>query len=349
MIFKKLALSALILGSTQFTFALSPSQEEDKLDRYYQAFENRSSELEDVDNELFGYEYKLERAQKDLQSAEQELSKAQSEYATAKAALLKDNSEDNLRNMNLTEHALKMSERGVRTRTKRLERVENNIAELTAKKEQLSKQVTEGQKRITAQEKLVQKVKADASRRLAQAEQAKAEAQRRMLEEKRLAESSRKAVEASLNKPTSPSPVSQPAVQVPTESIAAAADESPDTIDQSELSTLDREALEYAQKEIARLEDLLTDSNHGRPTYKRLTLGGNKVETEQFEFLGKDQYRVDTVVQNGRQIFQVGKHKFRRTIPASDNGAEYVFIYDAKRLSRPRLVMFKKSLLDAIN
>ncbi|WP_439134431.1 hypothetical protein [Pseudomaricurvus sp.] len=346
---KQLILSALILTTSQYLSAGTVSQEEDKLDRFYQAFENRSSELEDIENELFGYDYKLERAQSDLKKAQADLDVAEKEYAKAKADLAANDSEDNQRAYMLAEHALKMSERGIRTRTKRLERVEGYMQELADSKSRLEAQVSASQRRIDIQEKQVAEAKKVAEARLAQAERARKEAERRMAEEKRLAAAA--AVEPAIQPPAvveeAPKVVKEEVLE---EQVAAEqpVDEPADMseAEEKELSELDKEALEYAQKEVERLEDLLSSSDSGRPTFRYLTLVGNKVDAKKFEFLGRDQYRVDTVVSKGRQIFEVGRNKFRRTIPASDDGQEYVFIYDAKRLSRPRLVMFKKSLID---
>lgn len=337
---KQLFLSALILTATPSLFAGTVSQEEDKLDRFYQAFENRSSELEEIENELFGYDYKLDRAQKDLKTAQSELEVAEKEHAKAKSDLAANATEDNQRAFKLAEHALNMSERGVRTRTKRLERVEGYMQELQDSISSLQAQVAASQKRIDAQEEQVREAKNAAQARLVQADKAREDASQLVVEEKRQAEIAERV------QPVVQPPAAVEQKQIVEEQISEASAEEMSESEQVELSELDKEALEYAQKEVTRLEKLLSSSNEGRPTFRYLTLVGSKVESQSFEFLGRDQYRVDAVVSKGRQIFEVGSHKFRRTIPASDDGKEYVFIYDAKRLSRPRLVMFKKSLID---
>lgn len=333
---KKILLSALILSTPYFVSASNVSVEEDKLDRFYQAFENRTLELEDVENELFGYDYKLDRARQDLKTAEAELAAAQQEYAKIKAAVAADNSEENQRALKLIEHSMNMSERGVRTRTKRLERVEGSLSELQASKAKLDAQIAAAKTRIDAQEQTLAIAKKE------QADRAHKEAQRQVASVK---------PQQALTVPVEPkAAVATVAAEVMeeahTEPTAEEKAQAVSATESAELSELDKEAQEYAKNEVARLQETLSTGDMGRPTFRNLSLTGNKVEPAMFEFLGQDQYRVDVVVENGRQIFEVGRNKFRRTVPASDNGQTYVFIFDAERLSRPRLVMFKKSLVD---
>lgn len=338
---KKILLSALLVSAAHLVSAANVSQEEDKLDRLYQAFENRTSELEDIENELFGYDYKLDRAKEDLKTAEADLASAQQEFAKAKALAAADNTEENQRALKMAEHSLNMSERGVRTRSKRLERVESSLSELQTAKARLDAQVAIAQKRVEDQEEAVL-----AAVRNAEAAQAREAASNRQAEAARQQSiAGRAAPEESLPsaqvEPAAPAPAVVAAVPAAAPTVTSAP-----AVETAMLSELDQEAQEHARNEVARLKEVLESNDAGRPTFKNLVLTGNKLEAQLFEFLGQDQYRVDAVVTNGRQIFEVGRNKFRRTIPASDNGQTYVFIYDAKRLSRPRLVMFKKSLVE---
>lgn len=343
MIIRKIVLSALLTLATPVMSADSVGLAQDKLDRFYQAFENRSSELEDIENQLFGYQNKLKSVQSDLSIAQQELELARKKQAGAKIQLVGEASQDNERALKLTTHALKMAERGVRTHTKREERVQTNLAALLEEKTRLASQISADEARIVEQEKALEATKSreakQAKRLLVAADRAKREARARMEAEKLQASAAAErlaAIEAERKAQAAEKLVieQQAVVQAKQEQV--------------DLSDLDREALAYAQKEVARLESILDVGNPGRPTFKRLTLGGNKVEAKSFEFLGQNQYRVEAKVVNGRQIFQIGKHKFRRTIPAADDGQDYVFIFDAKRPSRPRLVMYKKALLENI-
>ncbi len=338
MTIRNLILSALLILASPVSSADTVAQAQDKLDRYYQAFENRSSELEDVENQLFGYQNKIKVVQSDLSTAQQELAQARKKQAAAKIQLVGDASQDNERALKLANHALKMAERGVRTRTKRDERAQTNLAALLEEKTRLASQISADEARIAEQEKTLAAVKLrnarQAKQQLVAAERAKRQATVRIEAEKLQANA-----------------VAERLAAIEAEKLVIeqqALEHSQSQQKEVELSDLDREALVYAQKEVARLESLLDGGNPGRPTFKRLTLGGNKIDAKPFEFLGQNQYRVETKVANGRQIFQIGKHKFRRTIPVADDGQDYVFIFDAKRPSRPRLVMYKKALIESI-
>lgn len=341
---RNLVLTALLATTAPLALADAVSQAQDTLDRYHQAFENRSSELEQIENQLFGYQNKLQQAQKDLATAEADLTAAQQAQAAAKIQLIGEASQDNERALKLTDHALKMAERGVRTRTKREERTQAKLAEMMAEKTQLASQLAADESRIARQERKLNTAKNNADERaanqLAAAEQAKVDAQARMQADKLQAD----AVSERLASIDAEREAQKAAKALEQQALAQETAKPP--AQQQALSELDQEALAYAQKEVARLENLLAGGNPGRPTFKRLALGGNKIDSQPFSFLGQNQYRVETEVTNGRQIFQIGKHKFRRTIPAADNGEQYVFIFDAKRPSRPRLVMYKKALLE---
>lgn len=334
-------LSAVLATTAPLVLADAVSQAQDTLDRYHQAFENRSSELEDIENQLFGYQNKLDEAQSDLVAAEKDLAAAQQAQAAAKIQLIGEASQDNERALKLADHALKMAERGVRTRTKREERTQAKLAEMMEEKTQLASQLAADESRIARQERQLNSAKRNADEKaanlLAAAEQAKVDAQARMQADKLQADAVSERLAAI--------DAEREAAKALEQQIPAQETVKPPAQKQA-LSELDKEALAYAQKEVSRLENLLADGNPGRPTFKRLALGGNKMDSHPFAFLGQNQYRVETEVTNGRQIFQVGKHKFRRTIPAADNGEQYVFIFDAKRPSRPRLVMYKKALLE---
>ncbi len=341
---RNLVLSALLVTSSPVLLADAVSQAQDTLDRYHQAFENRTSDFEEIENQVFGYQNKLQDAQADLEVAQKDLAEAQQVQAAAKIQLIGEASQDNERAVKLADHALKMAERGVRTRTKREERAQAKLAELMEEKTRLSSQLAADEARIDRQQQKLASAKRDADAKaanlLAAAEKAKSEAQARMQADKLQADAVAERL-AAIDAEREAQQQAAKAVKLEQQAVEPA-------VQKAELSELDKEALAYAQKEVARLENLLADGNMGRPTFKRLTLGGNKIDSQAFAFLGQNQYRVETKVTNGRQIFQIGKHKFRRTIPTADNGEEYVFIFDAKRPSRPRLVMYKKALLESL-
>ncbi|BFM16415.1 hypothetical protein R50073_25980 [Maricurvus nonylphenolicus] len=311
------------------------SDEQDKLSRYEQAYENHLVALEDIENEIFGYTNKVEVARADLVTAEKELAEAAAALAEARATALKTPGQDADRTLKKATHSHKMASRGVRSRTKRLERVEGNLAELQAQLQEQQEQLDDDKNRIQEQQERIITVRADLERKAKQRELADAKAKADAAKQ-----AQKPAPVVAKPKPVvEPEPVPQPKPKVV---------EAPKPAPKTELSELDKEALAFAQKEVARLEKLLADGSTGRPIFKRLVLKGNRTKPVNFEFLGQNQYRAEVVVAQGKQIFEIGKHKYRRTIPASDNGETYVFIFDAKRPSRPRMVMFKKSLLDNI-
>ncbi len=91
------------------------------------------------------------------------------------------------------------------------------------------------------------------------------------------------------------------------------------------------------------------NSYNGVPIEPRaFTISGNGVSlSSQFEHLGGHQYRAEAVVRGGEgSIFNVGKRRFRVTIPEEDLGEIYVFIYDRSKRNSPKLYLFKRALLE---
>ena len=330
-------LPLLLLLGGPLAMAGSVQQEQNRLDRYQQSLENRISELEAIENSLFGFDQKLIGARQEVGRATTDLDAARKTHTAAAIKLAGADSDDNKRAEKLSAHALKMSERGVRSRTKRLGRLENGMQELQVSQAEIQAKLIADKARITAQEGRLEKADLDAKRKtrlLAKADAAKLSAQ---------AEQNLNASAAAAAERLAAEQHAKQAADAAKRAIAEAQASPADT----ELSDLDREALEYAQKEVLQLEELLASGKPGRPIFSRLVLNGNMINGYEFEFLGKNQYRAQAVVSKGKQIFEIGRHKYRRTIPSSDDGQEYVFIFDAKRPSRPRLVMYKKSLLSA--
>ncbi len=332
MMFRRIFFFLALMLFSAVGSAASISAEQNKLDLYHQAHENHQAELEDIANELFGFENKLADAKSDLQNAEKDLIEAQKNHTEARIALSAEASEKNERALSLVEHSLAMAERAIRTRTKRLNWVEEQVAELQALEVKVKSQINKSEDRIASQESKIARL---------EAEQVLAEQQRRIEAEKaKAAAIQRQQMEKSLAKPQE--------VAIAPAAVVAPESSSVDELSEAdELSMLDEEALEFVRKEMSRLNEL-TKRPSGVPLYKNLLIEGKSITPQTFEYLGKNQYRVDTVVQSGQQTFFVGKFRFKRTIPAADNGKEYVFIFDSKRTSNPRLVIFKKSLLNLL-
>jgi len=318
----------LLLGSS-VVFSASVTQEQERLARYEQSLDNRTSEFEDVENDLFGSEAKLMEARQAVINAAADLEAARARNSAAAIKLASSKTDDNKRAVRLTSHALKMSERGVRSRTKRLERLEAIELALQTSKIELQTQLDSDRQRIVKQQARVVEAQQAAEQQtalLAKAEQAKHAAKAEQQASKNAERVAQRLAEKNAALVAKQALLTQPPVA-------------------AELPELDMEALAFARKEVQRLDDLLASGKGGRPIFNRLILRGDQIEGNEFEFLGRRQYRTEAVVIQGRQLFEVAGHKFRRTIPAADDGQAYVFILDAKRPSRPRLVMYKKSLI----
>ncbi|MYM62312.1 hypothetical protein [Pseudomaricurvus sp. HS19] len=333
--FKILVALLLASASVSNTFAAeAPGPEQDKLDQYYQAQELKQSQLEEYENEAYGYETKLDQARKELKEAEAEFDAAKKAEVEARIAYAGDESQDNERAVRLAEHALAMAERGVRNRAKRLTFAEERLAELDGSQQALKTELADLQKRIKTQEAVVREAEsrqdAEQKRLLAKAEAARLEAAKRRAAD---------APKAAPEKVAKAAPAPAVAAAATPEERKAAAIEA--------LSDLDRQALGYISTEMERFKQLSLGSN-ARPLYRFLNLQGDKVKTTDFEHRGRDQYWAEAVVSKGPQEFRINNFKFSRIVPAAHDGETYVFIFDSKRASRPRLIMFKKSLLDLI-
>ncbi|MEJ2445814.1 MAG: hypothetical protein P8Y42_20595 [Exilibacterium sp.] len=330
--------------------AASLPQERDKLARYEQAYENYLVDIEDIENEIYGYEEKIKGANKDLKEAENDLKEDTKELTEARKALQAEKSQHNQRQLKLAAHAHKMSKRGIRTRSKRLERLEERLSELQQELSVKQGGAKRAKQRISAQERRVAQVLSYLKN------------QARTSSPQIVAKPSPPREEVKLQPklvsipPAPAQPARQASAQAPRQQAQEALEEMEDDDDEvldtealehDDDEVLDTEALEHVRREMARLQKLLSRGNKGRPTFKHLILEGVKSPKRvKFEFLGKNQYRAEARVEKGKQLFEVGSNKFRRTIPESDDNEVYVFIYDAKRLSRPRLVIFNKALME---
>lgn len=326
-------------------------QEKDMLARLQQLLEIHSVAIEDIENDIYVFDAKLPEAKKDAEDAQAQLQNAKSDLTEARKQLTANRNDDTLRALKLVTHSHKIAQRGARSRSKRLERIELKLAEL---KKELSKEtiaIDSVKQRLAAQQQRIEQAIAFQERRASEEALRKArkvtsavnhkqQVQHQRSQEKRIQNpADQKLAERSrVQKKVIDAP--KPRAQVNAIKSAAPAPAVAKT-----LSKEDAEALEYAQKEVTRLEKLLADGNKGKPTFRRLVLKGDKIASVSFEFLGKNQYIAETEVKAGSQLFKVGNHRFRRTIPSSDSGEIYVFIFDAKRLQRPRFVSYKKSLI----
>ncbi|WP_444930552.1 hypothetical protein ACJJIF_01865 [Microbulbifer sp. SSSA002] len=303
--------------------------EKNRLARLEQSLENRSVGLEDVENELLSYEYKLEQAQKSLDELRLEYEASRQELNQATRAHESSSNSDSERRLKKAKHAFAMAERGVDSRSRRLDFIRENY-------QQLQQKLVE-EKQAVADTKLKISVQQDRISRMVEDMLAKAEASERRAALARAAAATEKpkppVVRAQVEPPKPKEPVKKP---VKEEVVVKRA--------------IDPDLLDYVREEKQRLDTLLADKEgNDRQTFRSLELrpvGGERIP---FEFLGENQYRLVTTVESGRETYRINTWKFRRTIPAEDDGVRYVFIFDARRLSRPRLVMYPEYVLAELN
>ncbi|MDP5209967.1 hypothetical protein [Microbulbifer sp. 2205BS26-8] len=299
--------------------------ERNRLARLEQSLENRLVVQEDIENELLSYEYKLERARESLESLHQKYEESRLELAKAQQNYDSSPNVDTQRQLTKAKHSFDMAERGVDSRSRRLKFIQANHGTLRAKLAEEEYAITETRARISAQQETVNQM---VKTMLAQAE-----------ESERRAALAKSAVR--LDKPElKTAPLQEaPRPEVMPRPVPVAAERE-----------VDSELLAYVQREQERLRKLLADENsENRQTFNSLELRSSGGKRLPFEFLGKDQYRLVTTVDAGRQTYKINSWKFRRTVPAEDGDTRYVFVFDARRLSRPRLVMYPEYALKALN
>ena len=258
---------------------------------------------------------KREPAMAKVEAVETKLTIAQDEANAAIAA-------NETRAMKLTAHKLALANHAVKSRTKRLTRVEENIAQAEAAVIRLSTEIEGDKVRISGQEQKI--LQAKVARAQAQT-QIKAQAAARLSAKKAQSKKAEEARVAAAVKPVA---------------VTAAPEQKAETV------VLDQEALAYARKEFKKFDGITDEERSKRPPLRKVMVKLSGGKAKAMEYVGRKLYRADVKVSKGKQVFHFGKRKFTRTIPAVDDGATYVLVYDVKKLTRPRFALFNKSLLD---
>ncbi|WP_158681754.1 hypothetical protein [Microbulbifer pacificus] len=323
---------AMVQGESSLTV------EQNRLARMEQSLENRLVELEDVENEMLGYEYKLKRAQESLSQARTHYEQSLKELKAAEREHKQAPSSDTERALNKARHAYSMAERGVDSRNRRVEFIQSTFGDLEVRLKSSQASVADSKARLTQQQSLVD--------RLVQTMLVQAENQSRA--------KGAAAQAAPVGKPEMPEPgvaslvPAEPNIEPP----VAASSEEPE-VPAAEARERDPELIAYVRGEQERLDKLLNgledDEDSDKQTFRNLSLRPSGGEALEFEFLGRNQYRLVAPVSAGRQTYKINSWRFRRTIPAEDEGVRYVFIFDARRLSRPRLVMYPEYVLSQLD
>ncbi|WP_091512851.1 hypothetical protein [Microbulbifer yueqingensis] len=291
-----------------------------------QSLENRLVEAEDFENELLAYDYKLGEAREALENARENYEQTRIDLTRAEREHEKSGDSNSERQLRKAKHAFDMAKRGVDSRSRRVEIIQSSYDELKAEQADTEKAIARNRGRIAAQKRKVEDMVAA------------------MLEK---AETARRAAklaggEAAVKKP-----------QLPAPSVAKAESAEPAPAAAAEpAEEIDEELLAYVKREQERLQKLLAEEGEGKQTFKSLSLESSRGEPHDFEFLGHNQYRLVAPVKAGLQTYEVSGFstlRFRRTIPAEDAGKNYVFILDARRLSRPRLIMYPEYALSYLD
>ncbi|WGL17380.1 hypothetical protein PVT68_03560 [Microbulbifer bruguierae] len=317
------------------------SAEQNRLARMEQLLENYLVELEDVENEMLAYDYKLKRAEESLQKARENHKSSLMALKVAEREHKGAPTSDTERALHKAEHAFAMAERGVESRNRRVEIIQSTHTELEARLQKSRTSVADGKSRLAKQQVVVDN--------LIQAMLNKVDEQPTQMASAPKPEVPAAAdVVANLDVPEPTLASLSPQLPDDSAPIAATAEAVP-VADQREV---DPELLEYVRGERQRLEKVLgelDEDDEGKQTFRSLSLRPSGEGAIEFEFLGQDQYKLVAPVSAGRQTYKINSWRFRRTIPADDDGVRYVFIFDARRLSRPRLVMYPEYVLSQLD
>lgn len=373
--FKNLLFVVLGLSSLSFgvlSQAADLSVEQDVLFRLQQLSENQQLLLRDKEQSLLEFERKLLSAQTDLTEAQNELERKEQELLTATAG-----GESQARQRKLAEHAASMAKRSVKNRLKRAQRIEGKLAQEKAALEKARNQMLQSRNRIAQQEAKLAELKARNNaekRRLAQINaqraasapikvsnplpvaktpaivksdskaQGKGDATPKTVQTLAKANSTDTRQAALTRKPLTGGALAgepKPDVASP-----QSTEEKDNAAAQAQLAQLDELARKQAAAEERRLAEALAGPKRsGRQRYSDLRIQSATVDAS-FEFLGNHQYRAQTPITGGRHMFTVGSHHYRGTIPITDDGEIYVFLFDTSRKGKPRLSMYRKSLLN---
>jgi len=308
------------------------------------------------------YRRKADKARIDLQQAEQDVEAKQQQHS---GLLAGEETPERLRKLKLSSHALKMLKRGAKSRSKRLQRIEGKLelavtaqASLKAKVSQASNRVSRQQDKLAELQKSIDAASVAALARNKKSKPSSALVAKTKPTAKTTTTAATKESPTAgeiasgldiakvktiqtvaINKPV----VKNPAVQQASLKLQEPNSHKQEAIDNASLNELVKAA---AVRESKRAEVALASKGKGRQVHKNLQIEGEGFSEADFEFLGAHQYRAEVKVIHGTQSFTVGSHRYRATIPLSDSGELYVFLYDVTRAGRPRLSMYRKSLVE---
>lgn len=109
----------------------------------------------------------------------------------------------------------------------------------------------------------------------------------------------------------------------------------------------------HAQNEHARLLDLFNQTDPEQRPPKPIVVAGEMDgrlpyrSAQSMVYLGHGQYHLETPLRAGAVTFIIDRKHWQKNVHASNDNAIFVILYDTADESAPRLVVFRKSLLDA--
>lgn len=101
-------------------------------------------------------------------------------------------------------------------------------------------------------------------------------------------------------------------------------------------------------KRMKKLSDLSSKKSRA-PLLKHVAVSGEGVATTDLEHLGREQYIAFVTLPAGDVFLEINGKVYDETIPAADGGQEHVILFDHKRPTRPKLTVFKRSLLQFVD
>lgn len=339
-----MCLSAILPSLASANTPESLVQERDTLLRLQQLSELEQLSYGDSQQLVEDYRRKADKARADVQQAKRDVEIKQQQHS---GLLRGEQTPERLRLLKLSSHALKMSKRGAKSRSRRLLRIEGKLAEAVSSQVRLKSKVAQAGVRVSKQKD-----------KLAKLQKSLEKVPAAVLKPSQVA-GAKPEVDSAITKPAAgirndkvkiiqtvavkkPS-VERPPVQTVSLDVQAANDAEQEALESANLRLQVKAA---AVRESKRAEVALASKDKGRQVHKNLKIEGEGFLEANFEFLGSHQYRAQVKVTHGTQSFIVGSHRYRATIPLSDEGETYVFLYDVNRVGRPRLSMYRKSLLE---
>jgi len=312
--------------------------------RIQQLLQNQILFVEDQNQLVESYYSRLNGAKSDQVQAEQDLQLKKSQANEFTQLHKLKPSSNTQRQLNQAQHGWKIAQRVVRSRIKRYRRIETKLelaqAELNRGKQKLDT-LKQQKKRQGAYIINLQRAK---KLELARAEKAEQMQSKAAAAAATVAEASAQRLEVEAAAQRLEAEV-QAQLLVVDQAPAGKAIAKPESKLSVDVASLDLEAIAQAQREEARLRRLLAKRKTVRPIFKSLLLRSSRMAPIKFDHMGNNMYRAEARVVAGKQLFEVATTDFRTSIPSVDDGEWYVFIYDARRASRGRLSMYKRSLL----